>query len=109
MTEAPQRTGEAPRTGGTAVFWGGVCAFAVVDIAPQLGAWLPVERASAVLAYVLLAGFALTLAVVAGVAFTALRARRFPAPGDALRGLVALALAVGHAVLLVIAHGRKGP
>lgn len=97
-------SGEPSR--GSAIFWGGVCAFAVVDLAPQLGAVLPVERASVVLSYVLLAGFALSLAVVAAVALTSIRARRAPAAGDLVRALVALSLVVGHVVLIVAAKRR---
>lgn len=99
----------APARGGRGqlIFWGGVFAFAVVDLAPQLGASLPVERAAVVLSYLLLAGFALSLAVVAGVILTALRTRRAPSIADGARAAVAFALVVGHAVLLAVAHGRK--
>jgi hypothetical protein len=108
MTEqAPQ---EEPR--GTAIFWAGVLAFVVGDfssvLAPWLGSWLPAERVVPVLSYVLLAGFALTLAFVAGVVVTAIRSRRAPPVPDAFRAAIALALAVGHAVLIVVARVRKG-
>jgi hypothetical protein len=102
-------TEEGPR--GTTIFWAGVLAFVVGDllslVAPRLGAWLPVERVGTVLSYVLLAGFALALAVVAGVVVTAIHARRAPPVPDAFRAAIALALVVGHAVLLVVARGRK--
>ena len=100
-------TGAAPAARGHAIFWGGVLAFALADLAPQLGAWLPVERAAVALSYALLAGFALSLAVVAGVILTALRTRRAPPLPDAARAAVAFVLAAGHAVLLAVAHGRK--
>ena len=102
-------TQDGPR--GTTIFWAGVMAFVVADLlsyaAPRLGAWLPVERLFPVLAYVLLAGFALALAVVAGVVVTAIRARKAPPVPDAFRAAIALALVVGHAVLLAVAKGRK--
>jgi hypothetical protein len=96
---------------GTAIFWAGVLAFAMGDLlsleAPRLGAWLPLDRVVLVLSYVLLAGFALTLAVVAGVAVPAIRARRAPPASDTFRAAIALALVVGHAVLLIVARGRR--
>jgi hypothetical protein len=102
-------TEQGPR--GSAIFWAGVLAFVVGDllnlVAPRLTAWLPMEHVVPVLSYVLLAGFALTLAVVAGVVVTAIRARRVPPVPDAFRAAIALALVVGHAVLLVMARGRK--
>jgi hypothetical protein len=100
---------QGPR-GGT-IFWGGVLAFAVGDlaslVAPRLGAWIPAEHLFTVLSYVLLGAFALSFAVIAGVVITAIRDRRAPPAADAFRAAIALALVIGHAVLLVVARGRK--
>jgi hypothetical protein len=90
---------------GNVIFWAGVLAFVLFDLAAVVGGALveslPLRAAAPVLAYVLLAAFALSLAVVSGVVLTAVRTRSAPAPGDALRALVALALVVVHAALVV--------
>ncbi|HEX9288230.1 MAG TPA: hypothetical protein VF904_01805 [Anaeromyxobacteraceae bacterium] len=100
-------TGRAPQH-GTAIFWSALLAFALADGASlaraQLAAMLPWASVAAVLAYVLLGGFALALGYVAGVTIPALRARQRPAAGDLVRVLALLALVAGHVALLVRAR-----
>ena len=90
---------------GNVIFWAGVLAFIVFDLAAVVGGALvesvPLRAAAPVLAYVLLAACALSLAFFSGVVITAVRTRRAPGAGDALRAVVALALVLAHAALVV--------
>jgi hypothetical protein len=93
---------------GTALFLSSVVTFVLVDFVflagPQLS--LPMARIAPVMAYALLAGFALSLAVIASVALGAWRARSAPSAIELLRGSVALILVALHAALLIIAKRR---
>ena len=93
---------------GTALFLATVLAFVLVDAAflagPQLS--LPMARIAPVLAYALLGGFALALAVIASIALGAWRARSAPTALDVLRGSVALLLVVLHVTLIIVAKRR---
>lgn len=93
---------------GTALFLATVMTFALVDLAfmagPQLS--LPMARLAPVLAYAMLGGFALALAVVASIAVGAWRARSAPTPLEVLRGSVALLLVALHVALIIVARRR---
>lgn len=99
-----------PGTGrpGTALFLATVMTFVAVDfvflMGPKLS--LPMARLAPVFAYVLLAGFALALAVIASVAVGAWRARAAPSAIEVLRGFVALFLVAIHVALLIVARRR---
>ena len=92
----------------TALFLAAVLTFALIDlvfmVGPRLG--LPMARLAPVMAYALLAGFALALAVVATIALGAWRGRRAPTPLEVLRGAVALLLVALHVALIVVARRR---
>ncbi len=93
---------------GTALFLATVLTFALIDLVfmagPRLG--LPMARLAPVMAYALLGGFALALAVVATIAVGVWRARRAPTPLEVLRGAVALLLVALHVALIVVARRR---
>lgn len=97
---------QPPPRAGRGLFWAGLLAFAVVDLAMAAGLHRAAAAASQLLSYALLAAFALALAYATAVASLALGRRRRPPLGDALRGGLLLALTAVHLVL--IARARLG-
>ncbi len=93
---------------GTALFLASVMTFVAVDfvflVGPQLS--LPMARIAPVMAYALLAAFALALAVIASIAIGAWRTRSAPNALELLRGSVALILVVLHVALLIVSRRR---
>ena len=91
---------------GRGLFWAGLLAFAAVDTALLAGVQRAVASAPQVLAYALIAAFALALSYVTAVASLAIGRRKAPPLGDALRAGLLLALTAGHLVL--IARAKMG-
>ena len=99
-------TSPASTFAGRGLFWASLLAFAVVDAALLGGAHRLSHVAPQLLAYALIAAFALALAHATAVASLALGRRRAPPLGDALRAGLLLALTAGH--LALIARARLG-
>ncbi|GEJ58472.1 hypothetical protein [Anaeromyxobacter diazotrophicus] len=104
--EPPEPASEAPPRAGRGLFWAGLLAFALVDLALAAGLHRAAAAASQLLAYALIAAFALALAYATAVVSLAVGRRSRPPLGDALRGALLLALTAVH--LILIARARLG-
>jgi Na+-driven multidrug efflux pump len=93
-------TSPPPSGVGRGLFWAGLLAFALVDLAMLGGLHRAVASAPQLLAYALIAAFALALAYTTAVASLAIGRRKVPPLGDALRAGLLLVLAAGHLALI---------
>jgi hypothetical protein len=101
MSETPPRP-----SAGRGLFWAGLLAFAVVDVALLGGVQRAVASAPQLLAYALIAAFAMALAYATAVVSVAVGRRKAPPLRDALRAGLLLALTAGH--LALIARAKMG-
>jgi hypothetical protein len=97
----PGETG-APARGrqGAGLFWAALLAFVAVDASLATRAY-----AGPLLAWALLAAFALSLAYVTALVSVSIGRRRWPAAADVARAAILAGLTVGH--LLLIARARR--